>query len=40
MKMTGEYLGLTAARINGIEMLACGLATHFILSKVWICDCN
>lgn len=29
----GEYLGLTGARINGIEMLACGLATHFVLSK-------
>ncbi|THF98037.1 hypothetical protein TEA_022759 [Camellia sinensis var. sinensis] len=28
-----EYLGLTGARINGIEMLACGLATHFVLSK-------
>ncbi|KAG5539302.1 hypothetical protein RHGRI_019761 [Rhododendron griersonianum] len=29
----GEYLGLTGARINGVEMLACGLATHFVLSK-------
>ncbi|KAK9144469.1 hypothetical protein Sjap_004372 [Stephania japonica] len=28
----GEYLGLTGARINGAEMLACGLATHFIPS--------
>ncbi|KAK9095371.1 hypothetical protein Scep_026840 [Stephania cephalantha] len=30
----GEYLGLNGARINGAEMLACGLATHFIPSTV------
>lgn len=30
----GEYLGLTGARLDGMEMLACGLATHFVLSKV------
>ncbi|KAL6327467.1 hypothetical protein AAG906_020063 [Vitis piasezkii] len=30
----GEYLGLTGARLDGSEMLACGLATHFVLSKV------
>lgn len=29
----GEYLGLTGARLNGVEMIACGLATHFVLSK-------
>ncbi|XP_017971283.1 PREDICTED: probable 3-hydroxyisobutyryl-CoA hydrolase 3 isoform X3 [Theobroma cacao] len=29
----GEYLGLTGARLDGMEMLACGLATHFVLSK-------
>ncbi|CAK9143065.1 unnamed protein product [Ilex paraguariensis] len=29
----GEYLGLTGARIDGTEMLTCGLATHFVLSK-------
>ncbi|KAL6327519.1 hypothetical protein AAG906_021605 [Vitis piasezkii] len=29
----GEYLGLTGARLDGSEMLACGLATHFVLSK-------
>ncbi|KAL9389077.1 hypothetical protein Peur_017682 [Populus x canadensis] len=29
----GEYLGLTGARLDGAEMLACGLATHFVLSK-------
>ncbi|KAK3014418.1 hypothetical protein RJ639_009087, partial [Escallonia herrerae] len=29
----GEYLGLTGARIDGAEMVACGLATHFVLSK-------
>ncbi|KAG6500272.1 hypothetical protein ZIOFF_040115 [Zingiber officinale] len=30
----GEYLGLTGARLNGVEMVACGLATHFVPSKV------
>ncbi|XP_038712000.1 3-hydroxyisobutyryl-CoA hydrolase 1-like isoform X2 [Tripterygium wilfordii] len=29
----GEYLALTGARINGREIVECGLATHFILSK-------
>ncbi|KAG8652159.1 hypothetical protein MANES_06G059330v8 [Manihot esculenta] len=29
----GEYLGLTGGRLNGAEMLACGLATHFLFSK-------
>ncbi|KAG6500291.1 hypothetical protein ZIOFF_040134 [Zingiber officinale] len=29
----GEYLGLTGARLNGAEMVACGLATHFVRSK-------
>ncbi|KAF3553295.1 hypothetical protein F2Q69_00016912 [Brassica cretica] len=28
----GEYVGLTGARLNGAEMLACGLATHFVPS--------
>ncbi|KAI5346041.1 PREDICTED: 3-hydroxyisobutyryl-CoA hydrolase [Prunus dulcis] len=28
----GEYLGLTGARLDGAEMLACGLATHFVPS--------
>ncbi|KAL9261591.1 3-hydroxyisobutyryl-CoA hydrolase 1-like protein [Drosera capensis] len=26
----GEYVGLTGARLDGAEMLACGLATHFV----------
>ncbi|XP_061998400.1 3-hydroxyisobutyryl-CoA hydrolase 1-like [Rosa rugosa] len=26
----GEYLALTGARLDGPEMLACGLATHFV----------
>ncbi|KAK4752344.1 hypothetical protein SAY87_021142 [Trapa incisa] len=26
----GEYVGLTGARLNGAEMLACGLATHYV----------
>ncbi|KAJ0717200.1 putative 3-hydroxyisobutyryl-CoA hydrolase [Helianthus annuus] len=25
----GEYLGLTGDRLNGVEMIACGLATHY-----------
>ncbi|KAJ0697804.1 putative 3-hydroxyisobutyryl-CoA hydrolase [Helianthus annuus] len=29
----GEYVGLTGARLNGAEMLACGLGTHFVPSK-------
>ncbi|KAJ0260078.1 hypothetical protein HA466_0063330 [Hirschfeldia incana] len=28
----GEYAGLIGARLNGAEMLACGLATHFVPS--------
>uniref|UniRef100_A0A1D1XCZ5 3-hydroxyisobutyryl-CoA hydrolase n=1 Tax=Anthurium amnicola TaxID=1678845 RepID=A0A1D1XCZ5_9ARAE len=29
----GEYVGLTGVRLDGAEMLACGLATHFVPSK-------
>ncbi|WVZ49042.1 hypothetical protein U9M48_000424 [Paspalum notatum var. saurae] len=29
----GEYLALSGARLDGAEMLACGLATHFVESK-------
>ncbi|OIT38091.1 PREDICTED: 3-hydroxyisobutyryl-CoA hydrolase 1-like [Nicotiana attenuata] len=29
----GEYAGLTGARLDGAEMLACGLATHFVPSE-------
>ncbi|KAK6143065.1 hypothetical protein DH2020_023413 [Rehmannia glutinosa] len=29
----GEYVGLTGTRLDGAEMLACGLATHFVLSE-------
>lgn len=32
----GEYLGLTATRLDAAEMVACGLATHFVSSKVQI----
>ncbi|CAE6022016.1 unnamed protein product [Arabidopsis arenosa] len=28
----GEYVGLTGARLDGPDMLACGLATHFVPS--------
>ncbi|KAK4799920.1 hypothetical protein SAY86_025285 [Trapa natans] len=30
---TGEYLALTGARVDGPEMVACGLASHFVPSK-------
>ncbi|KAJ4894464.1 3-hydroxyisobutyryl-CoA hydrolase 1 [Raphanus sativus] len=30
----GEYLGLTGARLDGTEMLSCGLATHFVPSTM------
>ncbi|KAM3357711.1 3-hydroxyisobutyryl-CoA hydrolase 1 [Capsicum galapagoense] len=29
----GEYAGLTGARLDGAELLACGLATHFVPSE-------
>ncbi|ERN09292.1 hypothetical protein AMTR_s00149p00076580 [Amborella trichopoda] len=29
----GEYVGLTGTRLDGAEMLACGLATHFVFSS-------
>ncbi|XP_075646903.1 3-hydroxyisobutyryl-CoA hydrolase 1-like isoform X2 [Castanea sativa] len=29
----GEYLGLTGTRLDGAEMLVCGLATHFVPSE-------
>lgn len=32
--LAGEYAGLTGARLDGAEMLACGLATHFVPSEV------
>ncbi|KAG6597228.1 3-hydroxyisobutyryl-CoA hydrolase 1, partial [Cucurbita argyrosperma subsp. sororia] len=31
----GEYVGLTGARLDGAEMLACGLATHFVPSELY-----
>ncbi|XP_027101611.2 small ribosomal subunit protein mS47-like [Coffea arabica] len=29
----GEYLALTGAKLNGVEMIACGLATHYSLKE-------
>ncbi|KAL6578547.1 hypothetical protein OROMI_008763 [Orobanche minor] len=29
----GEYLALTGEKINGVEMMACGLATHYSLKE-------
>lgn len=30
----GEYLALTGERLNGVDMLAVGLATHFSMRAV------
>jgi hypothetical protein len=30
----GEYVALVGARLDGAEMLKCGLATHFLRSNV------
>lgn len=30
----GEYLALTGEKLNGVDMLAVGLATHFSMSAV------
>nr|XP_023920216.1 3-hydroxyisobutyryl-CoA hydrolase-like protein 2, mitochondrial [Quercus suber] len=32
----GEYLGLTGEKLNGAEMISCGLATHYAHSSVKI----
>lgn len=32
--LTGEYLALTGEKLNGVEMIACGLATHYSLTAV------
>ncbi|KAL1210401.1 Small ribosomal subunit protein mS47 [Cardamine amara subsp. amara] len=29
----GEYLALTGQKLNGVEMIACGLATHYCLNS-------
>lgn len=34
MIVAGEYLGLTGARLDGADLLSCGLATHFVPSQV------
>lgn len=31
---SGEYLALTGEKLNGVEMIACGLATHYCLNAV------
>jgi hypothetical protein len=33
--VAGEYVGLTGARLDGAEMLLCGLATHLVPSAVF-----
>jgi len=30
----GEYLALTGEKLNGVEMVTCGLATHYSSSAV------
>ncbi|GFZ08287.1 ATP-dependent caseinolytic (Clp) protease/crotonase family protein [Actinidia rufa] len=34
----GEYLALTGEKLNGVEMIACGLATHYSLNArlAWV----
>lgn len=32
--LAGEFLALTGAKLNGAEMMACGLATHYSVSEV------
>lgn len=32
--LVGEFLALTGARLNGKELVAAGLATHFVPSEV------
>ena len=34
LKYLGEYVALTGVRLNGLEMVDCGLATHFVPSNV------
>lgn len=36
----GEYLALTGEKLNGVEMLSCGLATHYAHSAVCILNLN
>lgn len=31
---TGEYLALTGDKLNGVEMIACGLASHYAVNAV------
>lgn len=38
--MAGEYVGLTGTRLDGAEMLACGLATHYVPSEVYVVIAN
>jgi 3-hydroxyisobutyryl-CoA hydrolase len=32
--VSGEYLALTGDKLNGVEMIACGLASHYALHEV------
>lgn len=32
--IAGEYLALTGDKLDGVEMIACRLATHYTLSEV------
>lgn len=34
LTFTGEFLAITGARLNGKEIVAAGLATHFVPSEV------
>lgn len=32
--IAGEYLALSGDKLNGVEMIACHLATHYTLNEV------
>jgi len=34
---SGEFLALTGTRLNGEELVAAGLATHYVPSEVDLC---
>ena len=37
--VSGEYMALTGDKLNGAEMIACGLASHYVLHEVCF-HCN
>ncbi|KAJ6924903.1 hypothetical protein NC652_017998 [Populus alba x Populus x berolinensis] len=37
--VSGEYLALTGDKLNGVEMIACGLASHYALHEIRQASC-